>query len=244
MSIERDESGHLQGETQQVQIECPDGAVLSASLAVMPDAQGLVIFAHGSGSSRFSPRNRAVARAMRAAGLGTLLVDLLTADEEEIDRGTASLRFDVPMLARRVIAVTLWARRASLGVLPIGTFGASTGAAAALIADARMPGIVRAIVSRGGRPDLAADALEGVRAPTLLIVGGADTEVLRLNRRALERLQAPVELHVVPGATPLFAEPGTLEEVAARAAGWFLRHFAAEHAAAEPVDELELATVS
>jgi len=205
-----------------------DGGALSATLAVPSDAAGLVIFAHGSGSGRFSPRNRAVAEALQKAGLGTLLLDLLTPEEERVDRVTARLRFDIPLLARRLAMATEWACRASLGSLVIGYFGASTGAAAALIADARAPGLVRAIVSRGGRPDLVGAALEGVQAPTLLIVGSDDPHVLELNRQALRRLRAPAELHVIPGATHLFEEPGALQEVAAQAAAWFVRYFAAD----------------
>jgi dienelactone hydrolase len=227
------------GEAQEVAIDCEMG-VMSATLEVGPAATGLVLFAHGSGSSRFSPRNRAVARALREAGLGTLLLDLLSAEEERIDQATARLRFDIPLLARRLMVATEWAGRASLGGLPLGYFGASTGAAAALVAAACAPDLVRAVVSRGGRPDLAGGALTRVRAPTLLIVGGHDREVLELNRQALRQLRAPAVLHVIPRATHLFAEPGALEEVAALAAGWFRRCFAvaapAEAARARPVE--------
>jgi len=190
---------------------------LSASLAVPQDARGLVIFAHGSGSSRFSPRNGFVAAALREKGLATLLMDLLT-EEEAQDRRNV---FDIPLLAGRVVEAIDWATaEPALGELPIGLFGASTGAAAALVAAAERPQSVYAVVSRGGRPDLAGDALTRVRAPTLLIVGGLDFEVLNLNRIALRRL-TDARLDVTPGATHLFEEPGTLEQVVAAAAKWF-----------------------
>ncbi|MGK5496450.1 dienelactone hydrolase family protein [Streptomyces sp. URMC 125] len=200
------------------------GADLAGDLEVPEGARGLVAFAHGSGSSRRSPRNRAVAGVLRDAGLGTLLFDLLTEAEERTDAATAGHRFDIPLLARRLVAAVDWltAQRAAAG-LPVGLFGASTGAAAALAAAADRPGTVRAVVSRGGRPDLAGDALGRVGAPVLLIVGGEDREVLRLNEQAAARLVAPCTVHVVPGATHLFEEPGALDQVAAAARDWFVR---------------------
>ncbi|MCO5169717.1 MAG: dienelactone hydrolase family protein [Planctomycetes bacterium] len=199
-----------------------DGVRLDGDLVVPAGAAGLVAFAHGSGSSRSSPRNRLVAERLNDAGLATLLLDLLSAEEGRVDEWTGHLRFDIDLLARRMIGAVDWARGEPLTrQLPLGLFGASTGAAAALIAAAARPDDVRAVVSRGGRPDLAADALEQVRAPTLLIVGQADPEVLDLNRAAARRLAGPHELVVVPGATHLFEEPGALEKVADEAARWF-----------------------
>ena len=184
----------------------------------------MVLFAHGSGSGRFSPRNRAVAATLRRSGLGTLLMDLLTPEEEEEDVRTARLRFDVGLLGERVVAAVDWlGHEPKTGALPIGCFGASTGAAAALIAAAERPAAVRAVVSRGGRPDLAAEHLPAVRAPTLLIVGGGDEPVIRMNRDALQLLKTEASLEVVPGATHLFEEPGALEAVARLATEWFLR---------------------
>ncbi|MCE9671683.1 hydrolase [Myxococcus stipitatus] len=200
---------------------------LGGGLAIPEGARGLVVFAHGSGSSRFSPRNRAVARALRAAGLGTLLFDLLGEEEEALDADTGALRFDIPFLARRLVTVAEWARLLpEARRLPLGFFGSSTGAAAALVASALQPGLVQAVVSRGGRPDLAGPALARVRVPTLLLVGGRDEEVLALNEDALEELGGVRELIVVPGATHLFEEPGALEDVARRAADWFTRYLA------------------
>jgi putative phosphoribosyl transferase len=203
-------------------------AELVGDLVVPAGAAGVVLFAHGSGSSRHSPRNRLVAGALRRVGLATLLLDLLTPAEEERDRVTAELRFDVALLAERLIAATdlLRAEPATVA-LPLGLFGASTGAGAALIAAAERPETVAAVVSRGGRPDLAGDHLGRVRAPTLLIVGGRDQLVLELNRQALARLAAPSRLEVVPGATHLFEEPGALEQVARLAAAWFTEHLRA-----------------
>jgi putative phosphoribosyl transferase len=196
------------------------GRTLEGDLNMPEGAQGLVLFAHGSGSSRLSPRNRQVAAILNERGLGTVLFDLLT-DAEAADR---RLVFDVELLATRLTAATDWIREeAELGMLPRGYFGASTGAAAALIAAADRPDDVDAVVSRGGRPDLAAPRLVEVRSPTLLIVGGADVEVLQLNRGALGALQAPAELAVVPGATHLFEERGALEQVAELSARWFAR---------------------
>jgi putative phosphoribosyl transferase len=201
---------------------------LVGDLVVPAGAAGVVLFAHGSGSSRHSPRNRLVAGALRRVGLATLLLDLLTPAEEERDRVSAELRFDVALLAERLIAAAdlLLAEPATAG-LPLGLFGASTGAGAALIAAAERPETVAAVVSRGGRPDLAGDHLGRVRAPTLLIVGGRDQLVLELNRQGQARLAAPSRLEVVPGATHLFEEPGALEQVARLAAAWFTEHLRA-----------------
>ncbi|MFF7725337.1 dienelactone hydrolase family protein [Streptomyces sp. NPDC008001] len=201
-----------------------DGAALSGDLVVPGAARAVVLFAHGSGSSRLSPRNRAVATALQHAGLATLLMDLLTEQEEQVDAFTAGHRFDIALLSGRLTAAIDWlGGNPATAALPVHLFGASTGAAAALTAAAQQPDQVRSVVSRGGRPDLAGDALGRVRAPVLLIVGGEDHEVLRMNREAAARLQAPHEIHVVPSATHLFEEPGTLEEVADVACRWFLR---------------------
>jgi len=202
-----------------------DGAeVLDADLHLPEHARGLVIFAHGSGSSRFSSRNRQVAESLNTGHYATLLLDLLTQAEERIDVRTAEFRFDIPRLGRRVVAATDWAsNHPVVSDLPIGYFGASTGAAAALIAAAERPNTA-AVVSRGGRPDLAGDALPIVRAPTLLIVGGDDEQVIELNEAATRRMRAPAELAIVPHATHLFEEPGTLEEVQRLALDWFARH--------------------
>ena len=207
-------------------VEIPaDGVLLQGDLTLPPDASGVVVFAHGSGSGRFSPRNRAVATVLVQAGLATLLMDLLTTDEEAVDLRTRQLRFDVALLGRRVIATIDWlAADPTVGQLPVGCFGASTGAAAALIAAAERRERVGAVVSRGGRPDLAGPALQRVTAPTLLIVGGNDIEVLRLNRQALGLLAGEARLEIVPGATHLFREPGALERVAVLARDWFVRH--------------------
>ncbi len=206
-------------------VSVPAGPVtLEGDLAVPPDARGLVLFAHGSGSSRHSPRNRFVAGVLREAGLATLLIDLLTPEEESEDLRTRRLRFDIDLLAERLVNTTDWlSRETETHRLTLGYFGASTGGGAALVAAADRPDAAAAVVSRGGRPDLAASALERVRAPTLLIVGARDSEVLELNRRALERISAPAELAVVPGASHLFEEPGTLDQVAALASDWFVR---------------------
>jgi putative phosphoribosyl transferase len=182
----------------------------------------LVVFAHGSGSSRHSPRNRFVAKYLNDRGLATLLFDLLTAEEERLDTHTTKLRFDAGLLASRLVAVVDWvAQRPQLSRTRLGLFGASTGAAAALLAAAERPGLVQAVVSRGGRPDLADTALPLVLAPTLLIVGGEDGPVIELNEWAAARMAAPHELRAIPGATHLFEEPGTLERVAELAASWF-----------------------
>jgi dienelactone hydrolase len=203
--------------------------MLDGNLVVPEGAHGVVLFAHGSGSGRHSPRNRHVAGNLQAAGLATLLLDLLTEEEEAEDRYTAHLRFDIDLLAGRLVGATDWLRHDQrTAALPIGYFGASTGAAAALVAAARRPKAIRAVVSRGGRPDLAGAALPAVRAPTLLIVGGNDTLVLRLNKEALKLLGATTkQLVVVPGATHLFEELGKLEEVARLSSEWFGRYFKA-----------------
>jgi putative phosphoribosyl transferase len=202
-----------------------DRVELEGTLHVPAEAACVVLFAHGSGSSRHSPRNRFVAEELHQAAFATLLTDLLTGDEEAVDARTGELRFDIGLLARRLVAAADWlAEHDATRQLPLGLFGASTGAAAALVTAAERPQPVRAVVSRGGRPDLAEAALARVRAPTLLIVGGEDNEVLRLNEQAREELTAESELHVVPGATHLFEEPGALEEVSASARDWFERH--------------------
>ena len=198
---------------------------LQGDLVVPAAARGIVLFAHGSGSSRASPRNRFVATALQDAPLGTLLIDLLTSQEEAIDLRTRALRFDIPMLAERLVALVDWlGQDERTARLAVGLFGASTGAAAALIAAATRPDAVRAVVSRGGRPDLAGAYLPSVRAPTLLIVGGWDEVVIELNREAQAALRCPNALEVVPGATHLFEEPGKLEEVARLAQRWFVEH--------------------
>lgn len=197
---------------------------LAATLTVPADAMGVVLFAHGSGSGRFSPRNRLVAEGFQGRGMATVLMDLLTPEEEAVDARTGQLRFDIPLLAERLIAAAdrVAATDQTKG-LPVGLFGASTGAAAALIDAARRPDLVGAVVSRGGRPDLAAEDLPAVRSPTLLIVGGADRQVLELNERAMALMRAETRLEVVPGATHLFEEAGALEEVTRLAGDWFVR---------------------
>lgn len=211
------------------------GVALGGTLGVPSEAKGLVIFAHGSGSSRFSPRNRAVARALREMGLATLLFDLLSREEEAEDDVTGALRFDIPFLARRLVEVVGWAvKQPELAGLRVGLFGSSTGAAAALVAAAMRPEWVAAVVSRGGRPDLAAPVLERVTAPTRLIVGGDDTGVVELNEEAFAALRSEKSLSIIPGATHLFEEPGALEEVARLAGEWFVRHLGAEQAEARP----------
>ena len=204
------------------------GAKLQGNLNIPDDPLGLVVFAHGSGSSRFSPRNRFVAGELQQARLGTLLVDLLTTGEESLDDVTAEYRFDIPLLSTRVVDTVDWlSGQDDMRHLPLGTFGASTGAAAALITAAERPDRVAAVVSRGGRPDLAAEVLPRVKAPTLLIVGGNDLPVIRLNRDALDLLRSEKRMQVIPGATHLFEEPGALEEVAILARDWFASHFPA-----------------
>jgi putative phosphoribosyl transferase len=205
--------------------------VLAGDLAVPDHAGGLVVFAHGSGSSRFSPRNRHVADTLHQHGLATLLIDLLTEREEEADEQTGHLRFDVRLLAERLVAMCGWAHReAALRDLQIGFFGASTGGGAALVAAAEDPHCVRAVVSRGGRPDLADAALTRVLAPTLLIVGERDETVLKLNERAMAQMHCDVRLEIVPRATHLFEEPGALDRVARLAADWFVANLASRRA--------------
>ena len=218
-------------ETRPVQITLGE-IVLHADLTRPDDARGLVLFAHGSGSSRSSPRNRAVAATLSAGGFATLLLDLLTEEEERVDDVTGELRFDIPLLTRRLEGATRWAAEVDeLRALPVGYFGASTGAAAALGAAARLGERVGAVVSRGGRPDLAGDVLPAVTAPTLLIVGGNDREVLELNELARDRMRAEVVIEIVPGATHLFEEPGALERVAELALRWFELHLAGDRTA-------------
>jgi pimeloyl-ACP methyl ester carboxylesterase len=214
--------------TEAVRIDLAS-VVMDGDLQVPERATGLVVFAHGSGSSRFSRRNRAVAKVLEHAGFGTLLLDLLTRDEEARDQYTAEHRFDIPLLGERVMGAVDWAAaRSDLRGLPLAMFGASTGSAAALIAAAERPERTRAVISRGGRPDLAEDALPRVEAPTLLIVGGDDAPVIEMNRDAMRRMHAPVALEIIPGATHLFEEPGALEQVARHAVDWCRRHLTAQ----------------
>lgn len=211
-------------------VEVPIGThALHGELGIPPMPQGLVLFAHGSGSSRHSPRNQFVARILREEGLATLLIDLLTPEEEAVDVLTSEFRFDIALLAERLVAIVDWAQhRGGTAGLPIGLFGASTGGGAALIAAAKRPSEVRAVVSRGGRPDLAVGALHDVEAPTLLIVGGEDEQVIELNQEAMQQMHATVRLAVVPGATHLFEEPGALEDVADLASSWFVAAFSGQ----------------
>jgi fermentation-respiration switch protein FrsA (DUF1100 family) len=219
--ISRTETG---GQSTPVQILLEE-VVLYGDLTIPDQARGLVIFVHGSGSSRFSPRNRYVAEVLNRRGLATLLLDLLTEDEHRIDSETMEFRFDIPLLGTRSTLVARWtADQPATAGLPIGLFGASTGAAAALITAAAMKDQIAAVVSRGGRPDLAEDALGKVEAPTLLIVGGEDDTVLDLNESAQRKMHCENRLHVVPGATHLFEEPGALEQVAEVAGDWFVTH--------------------
>jgi putative phosphoribosyl transferase len=212
-------------DVRTVTIRQRDGVVNDGDLVVPDGASGIVVFAHGSGSSRRSPRNRMVAEGLNGRRLATLLFDLLTEDEERVDARTGHLRFDIDFLSRRLDGATEWVGEdPAASALPLAYFGASTGAAAALVSAARRPDAISAIVSRGGRPDLAGDALGAVRAPTLLLVGGRDAEVFELNRRAAARLTAEHRIDVVPGATHLFEEPGAIEEVARRAGDWFVEH--------------------
>ena len=199
-----------------------DGTTLSADLAIPVEAHGIVLFAHGSGSSRHSPRNQFVARVLQQSDFGTLLMDLLTETEEAVDNRTREKRFDINLLARRLTATVDWlSAQPAYKHLPVGLFGASTGAAAALVSATQRPGLVKSVVSRGGRPDLAGDSLPIVKAPTLLIVGGWDDAVLALNEQAKARMKGEVQLKVVPRATHLFEEPGALAQVADFAAAWF-----------------------
>jgi putative phosphoribosyl transferase len=218
--------GSMEGEGEERLVRVPAGPVtIEGNLTLPEGAQGIVLFAHGSGSSRHSPRNRYVAWLLNQANLATLLVDLLTSDEETIDLRTGHLRFDIELLAERLISVTDWLmQQRDTRRLRIGYFGASTGAGAALVAAAERPDVVGAVVSRGGRPDLAGAALARVRAPTSLIVGGNDFQVIELNRAAFALLRSEKQLVIVPGATHLFEEPGALDEVARLAREWFERH--------------------
>ncbi len=226
------ERGGMSKHAESTAMKIPAGKVeLAADLALPDDATGLVLFAHGSGSSRHSPRNRHVAAVLNSGAVGTVLADLLTEEEEVIDEQTRELRFDIDLLAGRLIAIADWIGSLDqLKRLPLGYFGASTGAAAALIAAADRPRVTKAVVSRGGRPDLAGDALTRVLAPCLFIVGGDDQTVLRLNRDAIAALPHATEcrLEIVPGATHLFEEPGALDQVAQLARDWFYLHFSAK----------------
>ncbi len=213
------------GMTHQALRIATGSVTLEGDLNLPAGAHALVLFAHGSGSSRFSPRNRRVAQALNEAGLATVLADLLTPDEEAIDERTRHLRFDINLLAGRLVGIMDWlVQQPRTRQLRIGCFGASTGAGAALVAAARRPDSVGAVVSRGGRPDLAGEALADVRAPTLLIVGGNDIPVIGMNEQARAKLQCECKLVIVPGATHLFEESGTLDTVAALARDWFLQH--------------------
>jgi dienelactone hydrolase len=220
-------------DAQRTETVIPAGEVrLSANLVIPDDASGVVLFAHGSGSSRHSPRNVAVAHVLNRHALATVLVDLLTPDEESLDARTAELRFDIGMLANRLVGIVDWLRTGqAVPRLPIGLFGASTGAAAALVAAAERVDDTQAVVSRGGRPDLAGAALPKVRAATLLLVGERDEQVLDLNRQALTSLAGTAELRVIAEATHLFEEPGALEQVAHEAAGWFAGHLTGDRSA-------------
>jgi len=222
----RERKSESDGIKREVSIDV-GGATLEGTLTLPKGANGLVLFAHGSGSSRHSPRNRYVAEVFQSQGIATLLIDLLTRSEESIDQYSGELRFDIPFLAKRLIGATNWIMSSpDTKDFRVGYFGASTGAGAALRAAAELPDVVSTVVSRGGRPDLAKDALDAVRAPTLLIVGGDDEPVISMNREALAKLNCPdKKLIIIPGATHLFEEPGTLEEVARVAAEWFSRHF-------------------
>ena len=224
MSAHDDE--RYDADTAPREVQIPSGpAVIHADLTVPDASRGIVVFAHGSGSGRHSRRNRQVASALQTERLATLLVDLLTEDEASRDERTAELRFDIELLARRVVDAIDWiAREPAIRDLTVGIFGASTGAAAALFAAVHRPGRVRAVVSRGGRPDLAAPVLAKVEAPTMLIVGGDDTDVLALNENAFAQLRCESVLEIVPGASHLFEEPGALEAVAELAGAWFTGH--------------------
>jgi dienelactone hydrolase len=215
-----------EGDANEQAVKVTFGSVaLDGILVVPPTAEAIVVFAHGSGSSRFSYRNLFVAEALQKKGLATLLFDLLTSKEEEHDRKSGDLRFDISLLTTRLAGATTWlASQKNIKDLTVGYFGASTGAAAALSAAAMKPDVVKAVVSRGGRPDLAGPALKDVKAPTLLIVGGVDTQVLSLNKNALAQMSIERKLEIVPGATHLFGEPGSLETVARLASEWF-RHY-------------------
>jgi len=212
------------------EIRIPAGhATLDGNLTIVDRAIGLVLFAHGSGSSRHSPRNQFVARTLNNAGLATLLFDLLTPEEELVDMRTAELRFDIDLLAERLVHATQWTElQPATRDLRVGYFGSSTGGGAALVAAAQLPDQIGAVVSRGGRPDLAGDCLPKVKAPTLLIVGGEDHVVIDVNEQARAEMRCEVKIDIVPGATHLFEEPGALEQVAQLASDWFMRHLARE----------------
>ena len=215
-------TAHLK--TTAIRIPIGGSLWLDADVATPADAKGVILFAHGSGSGRHSPRSRYVAWELNSHRFATVLADLLTPEEEELDERSRALRFDIPMLTRRVVQLVDWVKTYDLiTTLPVGLFGASTGAAAALDAAAERPDLVGAVVSRGGRPDLATN-LEKVKAPTLLIVGGRDTAVIGMNEEASRRLTCPTKIEIVPGATHLFEEPGTLETVASLAGAWFTEH--------------------
>ena len=211
---------------QGTDLKIPVGNVIvEGNLNLPAQARGIVIFAHGSGSGRFSPRNQYVAKEFNKAGIGTLLFDLLTSEEEEEDMVTAEYRFDIELLAQRLIGATEWLKKdPNTKTLALSYFGASTGAAAALIAAAKLPKDIATVVSRGGRPDLAAEYLSEVVAPTLLLVGGLDAEVIELNRQAMAQMTAEKKLVIIPGASHLFEEPGKLQEVARISTDWFLRY--------------------
>jgi putative phosphoribosyl transferase len=208
------------------EVKIPSGSeTVYGNLEIPDGARSIVLFAHGSGSSRFSPRNTYVATLLNKQGIATLLIDLLTKEEEAVDDYTGQYRFDVNMLAERLVDSTNWLKKnPATQKLAVGYFGASTGAAAALVAAAKLPNDIKAVVSRGGRPDLAAENLTKVQAPTLLVVGGDDTEVLELNRQALKLIHAEKKLEIVSGATHLFEEPGKLQEAAELAIDWFTKH--------------------
>jgi len=211
---------------QEATVRIPvGGVVVEGNLTVPSNARGVVLFAHGSGSSRFSPRNRYVAKVFNTQKIATLLFDLLTNEEDQEDLATAEYRFNINLLADRLIGATEWLKKdPQTKNYPFGYFGASTGAAAALIAAAKLPNDIATVVSRGGRPDLAANYLPRVKAPTLLLVGDLDTEVIELNKQAMAQMSAEKKLVLIPGATHLFEEPGKLEDVAKLAADWFLRY--------------------
>lgn len=224
---------------KHLSVRIPSDAVeLEGELELPPDTPGVVVFAHGSGSSRHSPRNQFVALMLREAGIGTLLLDLLTSDEEEQDSITGLLRFDIDLLAKRLVGVTHWLENQPVTrLLKVGYFGASTGGAAALVAASELGDQVVAVVSRGGRPDLAHEALSKVKCPTLLIVGGYDDEVIGLNDDAYGKLHCPKDFRIVPGATHLFEEPGKLEQVGDLSAQWFAKSFKIPGMDRKPDDE-------
>ena len=209
----------------QVKIPVSKTSSIEGNLTIPPNAKAVIIFAHGSGSGRFSPRNQYVAKIFNQAGLATLLIDLLTSEEETVDENTGEFRFNINLLAKRLVSATEWLKLdAKTSSCAYGYFGASTGAAAALIAAAKLSSDIKAVVSRGGRPDLADDYLQDVRAPTLFLVGGLDSVVLELNQKAMDRMDAKKEIVIIPGATHLFEEAGKLEEVAKLSTEWFKRY--------------------